>query len=198
MKKLLALVLAALMLLAVLAGCAEKQAEQIQAPQTEEAQTEQPEQAEEPAVEESPVEEPEELPAEEPAAEPALEDGVYTAEFNTDSSMFHANEACDGKGTLTVENGEMTFHVSLASKKIVNLYPGKAAGYTAVILRPLMVVAGDHANNDMAGSDDDSWKTMFEAAGLTVGCQINGLGEIADVQALYVAHTKAAMEALNA
>ena len=62
------------------------------------------------------------------AAETAsLPDGVYTADFETDSSMFHANEACDGKGTLTVENGEMTFHVSLASKKIVNLYPGKAA-----------------------------------------------------------------------
>ena len=74
----------------------------------------------------------------------------------------------------------------------------KAAGYTNVILRPLMVVAGDHANNDMAGSDDDSWKTMFEAAGFTVDCQIAGLGEIADVQALYVAHTKAAIEALNA
>ena len=57
----------------------------------------------------------------------ALPDGVYTADFETDSSMFHANEVCDGKGTLTVENGEMTFHVSLASKKIVNLYPGKAA-----------------------------------------------------------------------
>ena len=57
----------------------------------------------------------------------ALPDGVYTADFETDSSMFHANEACDGKGTLTVENGEMTFHVSLVSKKIVNLYPGKAA-----------------------------------------------------------------------
>ncbi len=57
----------------------------------------------------------------------ALPDGVYTAEFETDSSMFHANEACDGKGTLTVESGEMTFHVSLASKKIVNLYLGKAA-----------------------------------------------------------------------
>ena len=57
----------------------------------------------------------------------ALPDGLYTADFETDSSMFHANEACDGKGTLTVENGEMTFHVSLASKKIVNLYPGKAA-----------------------------------------------------------------------
>ena len=62
------------------------------------------------------------------AAETAsLPDGVYTADFETDSSMFHANEACDGKGTLTVENGQMTFHVSLASKKIVNLYPGKAA-----------------------------------------------------------------------
>ena len=57
----------------------------------------------------------------------ALPDGVYTAEFDTDSSMFHANEACDGKGALTVVNGQMTFHVSLASKKIVNLYPGMAA-----------------------------------------------------------------------
>ena len=74
----------------------------------------------------------------------------------------------------------------------------KAAGYTNVILRPLMVVAGDHANNDMAGSEDDSWKTMFEAAGFTVDCQIAGLGEIADVQALYIAHTKAAIDALNA
>ena len=57
----------------------------------------------------------------------ALPDGVYTAEFDTDSSMFHANEACDGKGTLTVENGQMTFHVSLASTQIVNLYLGKAS-----------------------------------------------------------------------
>ena len=57
----------------------------------------------------------------------ALPDGVYTADFDTYSGMFHANEACDGKGTLTVENGTMTFHVSLASKKIVNLYVGMAA-----------------------------------------------------------------------
>ena len=73
----------------------------------------------------------------------------------------------------------------------------QAAGYTTVILRPLMVVAGDHANNDMAGSEEDSWKTLFESAGFTVDCQIHGLGEIADVQALYVAHTKAAIDALN-
>ena len=67
----------------------------------------------------------------------------------------------------------------------------KEAGYTTV-----MVVAGDHANNDMAGADEDSWKTMFEAAGFTVNCQISGLGRIADVQALYVAHTKAAIDAI--
>ena len=57
----------------------------------------------------------------------ALEDGTYTAEFDTDSSMFHVNEASDGKGTLTVEDGQMTLHVSLQSKKIVNLYVGMAA-----------------------------------------------------------------------
>ena len=74
----------------------------------------------------------------------------------------------------------------------------RAAGYTTVILRPLMVVAGDHANNDMAGSDDDSWKPMLEDAGLTVNCQIAGLGGIADIQALYIAHTQAAIDALNA
>ena len=75
----------------------------------------------------------------------------------------------------------------------------KAAGYTKVILRPLMVVAGDHANNDMAGSDDDSWLSMFNASGAfeSVDCQIAGLGEIEDIQKLYVVHTKAAIDSLN-
>ena len=73
----------------------------------------------------------------------------------------------------------------------------KAAGYTKVILRPLMVVAGDHANNDMAGDDEDSWKSMFTADGSfeQVDCQIAGLGRIADVQQIYVDHAKAAIEA---
>ena len=64
------------------------------------------------------------------------------------------------------------------------------AGYKKVILRPLMVVAGDHANNDMAGEDDDSWKSMFEASGSfeSVDAQISGLGEIDAIQQLYVAH----------
>ena len=75
----------------------------------------------------------------------------------------------------------------------------KAAGYTKVVLRPLMVVAGDHANNDMAGADDDSWLSEFKASGAfeEVDTQISGLGEISDIQQLYSAHTKAAIESLN-
>ena len=70
------------------------------------------------------------------------------------------------------------------------------AGYTKVVLRPLMVVAGDHANNDMAGDDEDSWKSMFNASGKfeSVDCQIAGLGEIEAIQNLYVAHTAEAMK----
>ena len=75
----------------------------------------------------------------------------------------------------------------------------KAAGYTKVVLRPLMVVAGDHANNDMAGEDADSWLSQFKAAGCfdAIDTQIAGLGEIADIQQLYIAHTKAAIDSLN-
>ena len=122
MKKLIALALAALLLFVLLTGCAQKTAEPQPQPAAEETQEPAEAPAEEPAAEEAPAEE----PAAEAAAAPALPDGVYTAEFNTDSSMFHANEACDGKGTLTVENGSMTIHVSLASKSIVNLFPGLA------------------------------------------------------------------------
>ena len=72
-----------------------------------------------------------EIPSDQTVAEPAKEkeklpDGIYTADFDTDNSMFHVSEACDGKGTLRVENGEMTIHISLGSKNIINLYPGLA------------------------------------------------------------------------
>ena len=75
----------------------------------------------------------------------------------------------------------------------------KEAGYTKVVLRPLMVVAGDHANNDMAGGDEDSWKSMFNASGAfeSVDCQIEGLGGIEAIQQIYVDHTKAAIEELG-
>ena len=74
----------------------------------------------------------------------------------------------------------------------------KAAGYKKVILRPLMVVAGDHANNDMAGEDEDSWKSQFEASGAfdEINTQIEGLGRIDAVEQLYVAHTQAAIDSI--
>ena len=106
-KQLVSLSVASLMLAAVLTGCGGASSTASSAASSEAAS----------AVSAA---------ASEPA-EAALPDGVYTAEFDTDSGMFHANEACNGMGTLTVENGQMTFHVSLASKKIVNLYVGMAA-----------------------------------------------------------------------
>ena len=87
----------------------------------------------------------------------------------------------------TVEGEPEDTECSAVIEKIQN------DGYKKVILRPLMVVAGDHANNDMAGDDEDSWKSMFEASGAfdSVDCQIAGLGRIADVQQVYVDHTAA-------
>ena len=74
----------------------------------------------------------------------------------------------------------------------------KAAGYKNVVLRPLMVVAGDHANNDMAGDDEDSWKSQFEASGAfdKVDTQISGLGRIKAVELFYVAHTRTAIDSI--
>ena len=91
-------------------------------------------------------------------AEAALPDGVYTADFETDSSMFHTSEACNGKGTLTVENGQMTFHVSLASTHIVNLYLGKAsdaADHEADWLQPTTdtVTYSDGTSEEVYGFD---------------------------------------------
>ena len=130
---------------------------------------------------------------------------------------FESLEDAAGKGTCFVFMGHGTSHnakVSYSQMKTqmdklgyANVFIGtvegepedtaceaviadvKAAGYKYVVLRPLMVVAGDHANNDMAGDDEDSWKSMFTAAGLEVTCQIAGLGRIPEIQQLYVAHT---------
>ena len=90
--------------------------------------------------------------------EAQLPDGVYTAEFSTDSSMFHVSEACDGKGTLTVSDGVMTIHISLGSKKILNLYPGlaeDAAKDGAVLLEPTTdtVTYSDGMTEEVYGFD---------------------------------------------
>lgn len=87
-----------------------------------------------------------------------LPDGVYTAEFSTDSSMFHVSEACDGKGTLTVKDGVMTIHISLGSKKILNLYPGlaeDAAKDGAVLIEPTTdtVTYSDGMTEEVYGFD---------------------------------------------
>ena len=155
MKKLLALTLAALLLAAVLTGCASAPAETPADSQS--AQTEQPA-AEEPAAEQPAAEEPPAAEEEPAAEEPALADGVYTADFDTDSSMFHANEACDGKGTLTVKDGEMTIHVSLVSKTILNLFPGLAEDAQkdgAVLLQPTTdtVTYSDGLSEEVYGFD---------------------------------------------
>lgn len=106
-KKLLVLVLSAVMAVGMMSGCGAKSDTSDTKAKTAESSSAKEEETEE-------------------QTECELEDGTYTAEFKTDSGMFHVNEADDGKGVLTVENGKMTIHVSLASKKIVNLYPGLA------------------------------------------------------------------------
>ena len=107
-KKLLVLVLSAVMAVGMMSGCGAKSDTSDTKAKTAESSSAKEEETEE-------------------QTECELEDGTYTAEFKTDSGMFHVNEACDGKGTLTVKDGEMTIHVSLTSKKILNLYYGLAA-----------------------------------------------------------------------
>ena len=104
-KKLLVLVLSAVMAVGMMSGCGAKSDTSDTKAKTAESSSAKEEETEE-------------------QTECELEDGTYTAEFKTDSGMFHVNEANDGKGTLTVKDGKMTIHVSLVSKKIVNLFEG--------------------------------------------------------------------------
>ena len=110
-------------------------------------------------------------------------------------------EAAAKDGTAFVFMGHGTSHTAKVSYSQMQtaMQTLGYAGYTKVVLRPLMVVAGDHANNDMAGADEDSWLSQFEASGAfdSVDCQIAGLGGVADVEQLYIAHTKAAIDSLN-
>ena len=160
MRKIItAVLLTVLMTGTLLAGCGSSGSKSSAPAQTEaasEAETEKKETAE---AETSDSQAPEEnADAAATEAEAALEDGTYTAAFTTDSSMFHVNEANDGKGILTVQDGQMTIHVSLASKKIVNLYPGKAEEAKAdgaVLLQPTtdQVTYSDGMTEEVYGFD---------------------------------------------
>jgi len=132
-----------------------------------------------------------------------------TAAFNTDGTaivfMGHGTEheanAAYGKLQETfTANGNTNYFVGTVegTPTLEDVVAGvKAGGYSKVVLQPLMVVAGDHANNDMAGDEDGSWKTTFEAEGFEVECSLKGLGSIEAVRDMYVAHTAEAVKALN-
>ena len=112
-KRLMAVVLSAVMTAAIFTGCASK--DDSSKSDNKSAKTEQ---------QKSDAKEEKSKDSKSEAAKAPIEDGTYTAEFKTDSTMFHVNEANEGKGTLTVEDGKMTIHISLVSKNIVNLFPG--------------------------------------------------------------------------
>ena len=141
MRKAISSILAFALLICLLAGCGGP--EPAAAPETTAV----------PAASEAP----EPPAADAPSAAP-LPDGVYSAEFETDSSMFRPNEACGGKGTLTVQDGKMTIHVSLLSKKILNLFPGtaeQAQQEGAVWLEPTLdtVTYSDGLSEEVYGFD---------------------------------------------
>lgn len=121
-KKIIALLCMAVLTCALVTGCSGKES-QAETETTEETDSEE-ETASEPEDASETETSGDSAEPEAPAA--ALEDGVYTADFDTDSSMFRINEACDGKGTLTVENGRMVIHISLVSKNIEQLFSGLA------------------------------------------------------------------------
>ena len=138
-KKLLVLVLSAVMAVGMMSGCGAKSDTS-----DGEAKVEQEASSKEDKKEETPKCE--------------LEDGTYTAEFKTDSGMFHVNEANDGKGTLTVKDGKMTIHVSLVSKNIVNLFEGTSEDAQkdgAELLEPTTdtVTYSDGATEEVYGFD---------------------------------------------
>ena len=116
--------------------------------------------------------------------------------------MGHGTEA-DSNGvyekmqnTLTAMGAENYFVGTVEAEPSLDtvLSLVKNGSYKRVVLRPLMVVAGDHANNDMAGDEEDSWKSVFEAEGYEVLCVVEGLGQLESIRDIYVRHARAAVE----
>ena len=130
------------------------------------------------------------------------DDGETAICFMGHGTEAASNEVYGKMQDLLKANGYDNYYVGTveAEPSLEDVLTAVQAGdYKKVVLEPLMIVAGDHANNDMAGDDDDSWKSQFEAAGAfdSVDCQIAGLGRIEAVENLYVEHTKAAIDSLG-
>ena len=113
--------------------------------------------------------------------------------YNKEEAMEEAVRCINCKNAQCIKGCPVSINIPGFIEKV------KEAGFTKVVLRPLMVVAGDHANNDMAGDDEDSWLSRFKAADCfdSVDTQIAGLGEIGDIQQIYIDHAQAAIDSLN-
>ncbi len=132
-----------------------------------------------------------------------------TAEYNNDDTaivfMGHgteheANSTYSNLQEKITEAGYVNYIIGTVEaeptlEEVIELI--EAGGYTNVVLEPLMVVAGDHANNDMAGDEDDAWKTILTNDGYNVECVLKGLGQFEGIQNIYVAHVQAAIDALS-
>ncbi|MDO5135152.1 MAG: sirohydrochlorin cobaltochelatase [Eubacteriales bacterium] len=111
-----------------------------------------------------------------------------------------SNEVYQKMDDLLKEEGYANYYVGTveATPTLEDVIASVGEGeYSKVLLQPLMVVAGDHANNDMAGDEEDSWKSAFEAAGYEVQCELVGLGQMADIQNIYIEHTADAIAQLD-
>lgn len=130
----------------------------------------------------------------------SYDDGETAICFMGHGTEADSNEIYQKMQDLLTKNGYTNYFVGTveAQPSLDDVLAKVQAGdYKRVVLEPLMVVAGDHANNDMAGDEDGSWKKTFEDAGYEVECLLRGLGENEDIRAIYVDHAKAAIDSLK-
>ena len=129
------------------------------------------------------------------------DDGETAICFMGHGTEADSNEVYQKLQNMITEQGYDNFYIGTveATPSLDDVLAAVNAngGYKKVVLEPLMVVAGDHANNDMAGEEEDSWKSVFEAANYEVECVLEGMGQIPAVQDIYVAHTQAAIDSLT-
>jgi sirohydrochlorin cobaltochelatase len=128
------------------------------------------------------------------------DDGETAICFMGHGTEAESNEVYQKMQDLLREDGYDNYFVGTveAAPSLDDVMEGiKAGDYKRVVLEPLMVVAGDHANNDMAGDDADSWKSTFEAEGYEVTCLLRGLGENEDIRQIYIDHAQAAIDSLS-
>ena len=130
------------------------------------------------------------------AATAAYDDGSTAVCFMGHGTETAANKVYERMQKKLTDSGRNNYFIGTVEatptvEKVLSLV--KAGNYKRVLLQPMMIVAGDHANNDMAGEEEGSWKRIFESAGYEVVCQVHGLGELEAIQNLFVKHAKAAI-----